>query len=61
MPVMYKHTQGKKRYLSAATLNVRSLNQKVDLVAELFDELGLDVLCLQETWLTESSAMPTFR
>ena len=47
--------------LTFGTLNVRSLNNKVDVIKPLRIDVGTDVLCLTETWLEVGDAIPNRR
>jgi len=44
--------------LVLGALNVRSLNNKVDAVRDLFNSRKIDVICLCETWHQNSDAVP---
>jgi len=43
------------------SLNVCSLNNKVDAIRQLMDEYMIDVMCLTETWHENSDALPIKR
>ena len=47
--------------LVLGALNVRSLNNKVDAVRDLFNSRKIDVICLSETWHENSDAVPVRR
>ena len=56
-----RHDAVQPRRLTFGTLNVRSLNNKVDVVKQLRIDGGTDVLCLTETWHEDGDAVPIRR
>jgi hypothetical protein len=49
-PALQRHVFHQTRQLRCATLNVRSLANKVDVVGQCWRDAGLDILGLTETW-----------
>ena len=49
-PKVKRHSVTPKRCVSLATWNARSINNKVEEVKQLFDDHGLHILALTETW-----------
>jgi len=56
-PPMSRHIIQPVRSLTCATLNIRSLRNKIDAVDELICANGLDLLALTETWHEDSNCI----
>ena len=56
-----RHDAVQPRRLTFGTLNVRSLNNKVDIVKQFRVDVGTDVLCPTETWHEDADAVPIRR
>ena len=47
-------TSSSTQNIKAATLNIRSIRNKIEIILDLFNDLDLDFLCLTETWLSNN-------
>ena len=57
-PRLRRHLGSKLHQLLCATLNIRSLNKKVEEVRRLRVDTGTDILCFTETWHEDYDAVP---
>ena len=61
VPVLCRHTTAASCDLRCATLNIRSLTNKVNDVEMLWRECQLDLMCLTETWHEDADDVPLRR
>ena len=47
-------TSSSTQNIKAATLNIRSIRNKIEIILDLLNDLDLDFLCLTETWLSNN-------
>ena len=60
-PKVKRHANILQRRITCGTLNIRSLNNKVEAVKGVRLESGLDNICLTETWHDDYDAVPIKR